>query len=646
MPDVTKTTGSAAISRPRAMETNLTAVFNGLRDGVFIHALDGTILDVNTRALEMFQVEKNLILGANIAQTLFRPRNPLEKLLELRDRLAHGESISFQWVARRPGDNSLFPVESLVKMIQWDAGDAVLTTVRDITRRRQTKVLLKRRRKQLSMILDGNPIATFVIDTNHHVISWNKACECLTGVPKTQVLNKPVDSRIFYPDRPARPVLADLVLDMDVEGIQRLYENKNLAGSTVIPEAYEASDHLVIGNAPGDFYFLAARCRDAEGEVIAAIETIQDITERTRAQKALAASKKLLTEVTANIPAVVYQYASSPETPGRFTFISEGLRVLFQLDPQDVIRRPNLFFEIMDAQAKTNFLQSLCCDAAPGQFTEFEFSVQCKAERKWYKNSALADPRAEGETLWNGMLTDITEIKNLEQLKADVERMVRHDLKSPLLGIGGLSKLLLKEDLPHKHREFVDAIYHSGQKLLRMINHSMALFKMEEQSYVLHPVEFDLIKMFRALHEEFLPSAEKKSLRFRYVLDGLPLAWSDTRHVSGEQVLLESLFANLIQNAVEAAPDSTLITIAVSSREQTHEVDIHNQGAIPENIRANFFDRYVTCGKKYGTGIGTYSAMLIAKTHNGTIRFTTSKEEGTHLIVTLPRSFPDKEPSG
>lgn len=232
---------------------------------------------------------------------------------------------------------------------------------------------------------------------------------------------------------------------------------------------------------------------------------------------------------------------------------------------------------------------------------------------------------------------------NLEQLKVDVERMVRHDLKSPLLGIGGLSKLLLKEDLPHKQREYVDAIYHSGQKLLQMINNSMALFKMEEESYVLHPVEFDLVRMFRALHEEFLPSAESKSLRFGYFLDGLPLAWTDTRHVFGEQVLLESLFANLLQNAVEAAPEGTRITIAISSGEQTHEVDIHNQGAIPESIRANFFDRYATCGKKYGTGIGTYSAMLIARTHNGRIRFTTSEEEGTHLIVSLPRSFPDAE---
>jgi len=65
-------------------------------------------------------------------------------------------------------------------------------------------------------------------------------------------------------------------------------------------------------------------------------------------------------------------------------------------------------------------------------------------------------------------------------------------------------------------------------------------------------------------------------------------------------------------------------------------VDIHNQGAVPESIRDRFFERYVTYGKQYGTGLGTYSAMLIARAHGGNISFTTSREEGTHLLVTLP----------
>jgi signal transduction histidine kinase len=377
--------------------------------------------------------------------------------------------------------------------------------------------------------------------------------------------------------------------------------------------------------------------------VIAAIETIQDITDRIRAEEALKANRKLLAEVTANIPGLVYQYRFSPRDKGHFTFISNGLRTMFQLTPRQVMRRPAIFFHRLDAQVREQFQAFLQTPVPSGQLVEFEFSVEGDASQKWYKNSALADVRSKEEFLWNGMITDITEMKRLESMRADVERMVRHDLKSPLMGIGGLSKLLLKERLSVKQREFVDAIYHSSIKLLHMINHSLALFKMEEKSYILHPEEFDLVQMFRSLHEEFLPSASGKSLKFMYLLDGLPLSWEDTRHVQGERLLLESLFANLIQNAVEAAPQDSRITIAIRSREHVHEVDIHNLGAIPECIRHNFFERYVTSGKKYGTGIGTYSAMLIAKTHQGDIRFSTSDQEGTHLIVTLPRSFPEAE---
>lgn len=623
----------------RASETNLNVVFNGLQDGVFIHALDGTVLDVNAKALEMFHLDRTEALGRNIAADFFRPRNPLEKLLEIKGKLRAGEAISFQWVAVRSGDKGLFPVEILVTMILRDGREVIMTTIRDITRHRQTRILLKRRRRQLALILDGNPIPTFVIDPKHRVILWNRACEILTGVAKAQVLGKPVDSGIFY-SGPPRPVLADLVLEMDRDRIMQLYRNKNITASSFIQEAFEASDLLTIQGRTGHYYFLAARFRNAEGEVVAAIETIQDITKRIRAEEALRASRRLLAEVTANIPGLVYQYSVSPEEKGRFTFISEGLRAMFLLAPAKVKRSPELFFSRMNSHVREQFESFLQTTAPSGRLVEFELPVEYGETRKWFKNSALADRKGDGTTVWNGMITDITEIKRLEAMRADVERMVRHDLKSPLTGIGGLSKLLLKEKLSPRQFEFVDSIYRSSVKLLHMINHSMALFRMEEKTYELCPKKFDLIRIFRALHEEFMPSAEGKSLAFVYLLNGLPLSWEEALDVIGERILLESLFANLIQNAVEAAPEGSAITISITSGKKDYEVDIHNQGAIPEKIRHNFFARYVSCDKKYGTGIGTYSAMLIARTHKGDIRFTTSMEDGTHLLVTLPRIFP------
>ncbi|MEQ9513132.1 MAG: ATP-binding protein, partial [Balneola sp.] len=63
---------------------------------------------------------------------------------------------------------------------------------------------------------------------------------------------------------------------------------------------------------------------------------------------------------------------------------------------------------------------------------------------------------------------------------------------------------------------------------------------------------------------------------------------------------------------------------------------IHNQGMIPAVIQDHFFDKFATHGKSKGTGLGTYIAMLVAKSNGGTITFTTSEDRGTTLRVHLP----------
>jgi signal transduction histidine kinase len=65
---------------------------------------------------------------------------------------------------------------------------------------------------------------------------------------------------------------------------------------------------------------------------------------------------------------------------------------------------------------------------------------------------------------------------------------------------------------------------------------------------------------------------------------------------------------------------------------------VSNSGVVPKELRANFFDKFATSGKKGGSGIGTYSAQMLAKAQNGRIAMETSDERNrTELTVTLPR---------
>jgi len=237
--------------------------------------------------------------------------------------------------------------------------------------------------------------------------------------------------------------------------------------------------------------------------------------------------------------------------------------------------------------------------------------------------------------IW-GIAHDISEKIRAEHLRDDVERMVRHDLKSPLNGIIGLSKKLqYVKNMDHQQREWINIINDCGHQILHMIEHSLDIYKIEEGTYILRPKAVDLVRIFHRLNEEMSFLSNKKNVTLSFFMGSKPLSWDKLYLISGEEVLLINLFSNLIKNAIEASPENGTVSIKIVEKDM-HEICIHNMGMIPQQIQNKFFERYVTAEKKTGTGIGTYSAKLIANIHSGDITFDSSEENGTTLYVQLP----------
>jgi signal transduction histidine kinase len=105
--------------------------------------------------------------------------------------------------------------------------------------------------------------------------------------------------------------------------------------------------------------------------------------------------------------------------------------------------------------------------------------------------------------------------------------------------------------------------------------------------------------------------------------------------VSAEEPLLYTLLSNLMRNAVEASPAGGRVSLSFSAG-ASGVIGIHNAGAIPASILGRFFQKFATAGKQGGTGLGAYSAKLIARTLGGTIAFQSSEEAGTTITVSLP----------
>lgn len=144
---------------------------------------------------------------------------------------------------------------------------------------------------RLQQIVDGSSIATFVIDQNHVVTHWNKACERLVGIAASEMVGTQGQWRAFYPDQ--RPVMADLILDGALsKEVTRFYPGK-FRKSVLNEAAYEAEDFFPnLGETGCWLYFTAVPLVDRQGRIIGAIETLQDITAQRRAEAALRQSEE------------------------------------------------------------------------------------------------------------------------------------------------------------------------------------------------------------------------------------------------------------------------------------------------------------------------------------------------------------------
>jgi len=151
-----------------------------------------------------------------------------------------------------------------------------METLRDITQQKLFEIELKEKEHLLSQVIDGCPVPMFVIDDDHKVTHWNRACEAIIGTKSSDVVGTKEQWKGFYPE--PRPVLADLVLNHKLSEATKYY-SKTWAPSTLIENAWEATDYFPnFSTGEKWLYFTAAPLHNQEGKTIGAVETLQDIT--------------------------------------------------------------------------------------------------------------------------------------------------------------------------------------------------------------------------------------------------------------------------------------------------------------------------------------------------------------------------------
>lgn len=360
-----------------------------------------------------------------------------------------------------------------------------------------------------------------------------------------------------------------------------------------------------------------------------------NITDRKLMEEALKHNERQYRMLAENVTDIIL----GMDADMRITYVSPSDRVSRGFERHEVLGRPlGDFLSRRSEHVLEKTLATLTSQIGEGQTapaTTLDMEFTCADNSTlWLETRIVLLLNEEGELIgMQGVARDVTERKQAQNLRDDVERMARHDLKTPLSAVIGLpAEIRRAGDLTVTQGAMLETIENAGEAMLNLIDRSLDLFKMECGTYVLRRTRVDVLPILERIKNEIRTSLREKGISL-----GIEIVDSSNDGsfpVQVEEGLFRSMLSNLLVNAVQASPDGGSIAITLS-RSDMATIVIRNTGEVPEYLRASFFDKYAT-GQGTGSGLGTHSARLVARTHGGDITVDICKPGETSLVVTLP----------
>lgn len=230
---------------------------------------------------------------------------------------------------------------------------------------------------------------------------------------------------------------------------------------------------------------------------------------------------------------------------------------------------------------------------------------------------------------------DVTERKEIEQLKDDLVSTVSHELRTPLASLRGFAELMLTREFPSsQRRQFLTIIQKEAIRLSDLINDFLDLQRIESghQSYRLETV--DLLPLLD--DTLLLFSSDNKKHAFQINVPRLPLA------VCVDAGRIHQVLANLLSNAVKFSPNGGSIKIEAQQREEFVVVEITDEGIgisaemVPQLFRKFFRVDNAATRKIGGTGLGLALVKQIIEAHGGQVWVESTLGKGSTFAFSLP----------
>jgi len=615
----------------RESEERFRVLFENIRDGVFVHPMitpsePGKFAMVNPSACDILGYTQEELLGMG-PRELDDAESSVTYIPEAMKRLMEDGCVLFEAVQRDRKGNRI-PVEVNANIVELSGRPYIVSSVRDITLRKQHENKLLESTQFLKSIYDGVNNSVFVVDVqqdgSYRYKGINRMHEILTGIKNEEITGKSPDEIIDAPF---------------AESVIRRYDACIQSGSTI---QYE--ELLPFKGRETYWETVLTPVRDNVGHIYRIIGTSTDITKRKISEQRL---RKLSVAVEQS-PAVVV----ITDYMGNIEYVNPKFTQLTGYTVREAVgNNPNIlqsgltpretFYELWDTILSGGVWHGEFYNRKKNGDIYIESAVISPIFNKEGSITnfvAVKEDITEKKKLWSELIAAKEKAEESDRLKTAFLANISHEIRTPMNGILGFSELLKEPHLSGEEQtEYINLINQSGQRMLHLINELVDISRIESGDTFLQITETSINRLMHDIYAFFRPEAAKKGLLFECIV-GLSDLFSviDTDSSKVNQIL-----TNLVQNALKFTTEGS-VDFRYTLKNDCLEFYVTDSGAcIPSEMKEKIFDRFRqvdnSLTRRYeGAGLGLSISKAYIEMLGGKIWVESIEGRGNRFVFTLP----------
>lgn len=385
--------------------------------------------------------------------------------------------------------------------------------------------------------------------------------------------------------------------------------------------------------------------------------------ERKHTEEALHQSEARFKTLVANVPGMIYEAVLRVDRSLNINYASSACLEIFEVEPKELSSNPRIVIDLIHSHDLKGYIEA--SEISRETLLPFIYEwriITPSGKLKWVRVNSRPERMDNGDTIWQGVLTDISDLKLAEQelnrakqaaetanlAKSEFLANMSHELRTPLNAILGYTQLMVRDpSLNSKQLSNLKIVNNSGEHLLELIDNVLDMSKIEAGRVILNATRFDLYHFLSSLADLLQFKANSKGLQL--ILNLEPNA---PQYIKADEGKLRQVLINLVGNAIkftQAGSVTLHVSLeAIGEQEGNPEkfqalilFEITDSGpgiaeAELETIFAAFIQTETGRQSQSGTGLGLPIARKFVQLMGGDITVESQVSQGSKFRFSIP----------